>query len=73
MVALGAVLAVTYRADTNNSAIAEARSQASLLADDIVGPQLGATPLHGSIPATAGPATAAIAVCRRAPHVRYPP
>ena len=59
MVALGAVLAVTYRADTNNSAMAEARSQASLLADDVVGPQLGATPLHGSIPATARPAIAA--------------
>jgi diguanylate cyclase (GGDEF)-like protein len=59
VVALGAVLAVTYRADTNNSAMAEARSQASLLADDVVGPQLGTTPLHGSIPATAGPAIAA--------------
>jgi diguanylate cyclase (GGDEF)-like protein len=59
VVALGAVLAVTYRADTNNSAMAEARSQASLLADDVVGPQLGTTPLHGSIPAAAGPAIAA--------------
>ncbi|HEY0870208.1 MAG TPA: EAL domain-containing protein, partial [Acidothermaceae bacterium] len=58
--ALGAVLAVTYRADTNNSAMAEARSQASLLADDVVGPQLGASPLQGSIPASAGPAMAAV-------------
>jgi diguanylate cyclase (GGDEF)-like protein len=56
VVALGAVLAVTYRADTNNSAMAEARSQASLLANDVVGPELGTTPLHGSIPVTAGPA-----------------
>ncbi|HTC68797.1 MAG TPA: EAL domain-containing protein, partial [Acidothermaceae bacterium] len=60
MVALGAVLAITYRADTNNSAMAEARSQASLLANDVVGPQLGATPLHGAIPAAAGPTIAAV-------------
>jgi diguanylate cyclase (GGDEF)-like protein len=58
--ALGAVLAVTYRADTNKSAMAEARSQASLLADDVVGPQLGVTPLKGSIPASATPAMAAV-------------
>jgi diguanylate cyclase (GGDEF)-like protein len=58
--ALGAVLAVTYRDDTNNSAMAEARSQASLLADDVVGPQLGGSPLERSIPATAGPAMAAV-------------
>ncbi len=48
--ALGAVLAVTYRADTNNSAMAEARSQASLLADDVVGPQLGDTRTSGFHP-----------------------
>jgi diguanylate cyclase (GGDEF)-like protein len=58
--ALGAVLAVTYRNDTNKSAMAEARSQASLLADDVVGPQLGGTPLEGSIPASAPPAMAAV-------------
>jgi diguanylate cyclase (GGDEF)-like protein len=59
VVALGAVLAITYRADTNNSAMAEARSQASLLADDIVGPTLGTKPLQGSIPPTAAAAIAA--------------
>src|SRR5450432_664408 len=58
--ALGAVLAATYRADTNKSAMAEARSQASLLADDVVGPQLGAAPLEGSIPTSATPAMAAV-------------
>ena len=59
VVALGAVLAITYRADTNNSAMAEARSQASLLADDIVGPTLGTKPLEGSIPPSAATAIAA--------------
>jgi diguanylate cyclase (GGDEF)-like protein len=60
VVALGAVLAITYRGDTNNSAMAEARSQASLLADDIVGPTLGTTPLDDSIPASAATAIAAV-------------
>jgi diguanylate cyclase len=60
VVALGAVLAITYRADTNNSAMAEARSQASLLADDIVGPTLGNKPLEGSIPPSAATAIAAV-------------
>lgn len=64
VVALGAVLAITYRADTNKSAMAEARSQASLLADDIVGPTLGTKPLEGSIPPSA--ATAIAAEFRRA-------
>jgi diguanylate cyclase len=59
VVALGAVLAITYRADTNKSAMAEARSQASLLADDIVGPTLGTRPLDGSIPPSAATAIAA--------------
>ena len=60
VVALGAVLAITYRADTNKSAMAEARSQASLLADDIVGPTLGNKPLEGSIPPSAATAIAAV-------------
>ena len=64
VVALGAVLAVTYRADTNRSGMAEARSQASLLADDIVGPTLGTKPLEGSIPPSA--ATAITAAFSRA-------
>ena len=64
VVALGAVLAITYRADTNRSAMAEARSQASLLADDIVGPTLGTKPLQGSIPPSA--ATAITAAFSRA-------
>jgi diguanylate cyclase (GGDEF)-like protein len=59
VVALGAVLAITYRTDTNNSAMSEARSQASLMADDIVGPTLDATPLAGSIPPSAATAIAA--------------
>ena len=59
VLALGAVLAITYRADTNNSAMAEARSQASLLADDIVGPTLGSKPLEGSIPPNAATEIAA--------------
>jgi diguanylate cyclase (GGDEF)-like protein len=56
---LGALLAVTYRADTNNNAMAEARSQAALLADDVVGPQLGSTPLRGAIPPPAQAAVSA--------------
>ena len=67
VVALGAVLAITYRADTNKSAMAEARSQASLLADDIVGPTLGTKPLEGSIPPSA--ATAIAAAFRRASEI----
>ena len=60
VVALGAVLAITYRADTNHSAMAEARSQTSLVADDIVGPTLGPKPLEGSIPPSAATAIAAV-------------
>lgn len=56
---LGALLAVTYRADTNSSAMAEARSQAALLSDDVVGPQLGSVPLRGTIPPSAQTAVAA--------------
>lgn len=59
VVVLGALLAVTYRADTNSSAMAEARSQAALLSDDVVGPQLGSVPLHGAIPQSAKTAVAA--------------
>lgn len=50
---LGALLAMTYRADTNGSAMAEARSQAALLSDDVVGPQLGTAALQDTIPPSA--------------------
>jgi diguanylate cyclase len=50
---LGGLLASTYRADTNRAAMAEARSQASLLANDVVGPRLGSGQLTGVIPASA--------------------
>jgi len=56
---LGALLAVSYRDDTNRSAMAEARSQAALLSDDVVGPQLGSIPLQGTIPQSAQTAVAA--------------
>jgi diguanylate cyclase (GGDEF)-like protein len=50
VVVLGVLLAITYRADTNNSGMAEARTEAGLLADDVVGPDVGDSVLHGSLP-----------------------
>jgi diguanylate cyclase (GGDEF)-like protein len=46
---LGALLAATYRSDTNHQAMAEARSEAALLADDVVGPKLGTSALTGPL------------------------
>jgi diguanylate cyclase len=57
---LGVLLASSYRSDTNRGAMAEARSQASLLAADVVGPQLGTAPLHGALPASTDAAIAAV-------------
>ena len=53
VVALGALLAVSYRADANRRGLAEARSQAALLADDVVAPTVGKVPLHRPLPAAA--------------------
>lgn len=53
VVALGALLAVSYRADANRSGLHEARSQAALLADDVVAPTVGKAALHGPLPASA--------------------
>jgi predicted signal transduction protein with EAL and GGDEF domain len=53
VVALGALLAVSYRADANRSGLHEARSQAALLADDVVAPTVGKAALHGALPASA--------------------
>ncbi len=47
--ALGALLAVSYRADATARGMAEARSQAALLADDIVVPAVGQVPLRGAL------------------------
>jgi diguanylate cyclase (GGDEF)-like protein len=56
---LGALLAITYRSDTNHSGMAEARTEAALLADDVVGPHLGGTVLNGALPAGAAPSISA--------------
>lgn len=64
MAILGAILASSYRTDTTRSGLAEARSQAALLANDVVGPVLGPVPLNGAIPA--GTATALTAAFSRA-------
>lgn len=53
VVALGALLAVSYRNDGNRAGLAEARNQARVLSDDAVAPALGATPLVGTLPASA--------------------
>jgi diguanylate cyclase len=53
VIALGALLAVSYRASATSSGLAEARSQAALLADDVVSPVLGTAPLRGALPAGA--------------------
>ncbi|HEX7106100.1 MAG TPA: bifunctional diguanylate cyclase/phosphodiesterase [Acidothermaceae bacterium] len=49
VVALGALLAVSYRADANRRGLAEARSQAALLAEDVVAPVVGDAPLRGPV------------------------
>lgn len=58
VVALGALLAVSYRNDRDRSGMTEARNQAALLSDDVVAPALGATPLHDSLPPDAAEALA---------------
>jgi diguanylate cyclase (GGDEF)-like protein len=50
VVALGALLAATYRGDATRAGVAEARSQAGLLADDVVSPIVGSAPLVGKLP-----------------------
>jgi len=51
VVALGALLAASYRADGDRNGLAEARNQAGLLSDDVVAPKLGTSPLQGALPA----------------------
>lgn len=53
VVALGALLAVSYRADATGRGLAEARGQAALLANDVVRPVVGQAPLRGSLPTDA--------------------
>jgi diguanylate cyclase (GGDEF)-like protein len=48
VVALGALLAASYRADATDRGLAEARSQAALLADEVVEPAVGQVPLRGT-------------------------
>ena len=50
VVALGALLAASYRADGDRNGLAEARNQAGLLSDDVVAPKLGTSPLEGTLP-----------------------
>ena len=64
VVALGALLAVSYRSGATRAGVAEARSQAELLADDVVSPAVGSQPLHGPLPASAR--TALVAAFTRA-------
>jgi diguanylate cyclase (GGDEF)-like protein len=58
VIALGALLAASYRSDGNRAGLAEARNQARVLSDDVVAPALGTTRLQGSLP-TAAQATLA--------------
>jgi len=58
VVALGALLAVSYRNDRDRSGLTEARNQAALLSSDVVAPALGTDPLHDTLPPDATQALA---------------
>ncbi len=51
VLAVGVLLAISYRQHVERGGVAEARSQAALLSDDVIRPVLGREPLNGSVPA----------------------